>query len=387
MSATSPSTARSASAAAVRFQRPNPPALSAVAAYYAAAEEAKWFSNFGPCHELLVERLEVLVGQGTHAVPVGNCTLGLMVALRALTGEPDGQRDLVITPSYTFAGRRVGHHLGRLPAAVRRRGPPHVGARPRAARRRALGARPPRRGRHGGLHVRHPSPACRDPRLGGDLRARAGVPLLVDSAAGFGAERADGRWLGAQGHAEVFSFHATKPFSVGEAGVVTTRDPALRDRLRRLVNFGFDEQRQVSGDIGINAKLAELPAATALAVLDGFHDVLAARRASAGVLREALEPFGFRFQEGCEGSTWQAVCVQAPKGIGRPQVLARATSLQVEIRAYFEVPLHQMGAFRRDACHGDLAVTDRLAEGALSLPMADDIATADLQRVLLAVTG
>ena len=41
------------------------------------------------------------------------------------------------------------------------------------------------------------------------------VPLLVDSAAGFGSEYSPGRPLGGAGLAEVFSFHATKPFAIG----------------------------------------------------------------------------------------------------------------------------------------------------------------------------
>src|SRR5947199_10782718 len=53
-------------------------------------------------------------------------------------------------------------------------------------------------------------------------RRAAKVPLLVDSAAGFGATSDDGSLLGHQGDAEVFSFHATKPFAVGEGGLVTT---------------------------------------------------------------------------------------------------------------------------------------------------------------------
>ena len=46
--------------------------------------------------------------------------------------------------------------------------------------------------------------------------AQTGVPLVVDSAAGFGGLAADGRAIGAQGDVEVVSFHATKPFAIGE---------------------------------------------------------------------------------------------------------------------------------------------------------------------------
>ena len=74
----------------IRFQAPQIPAVRGVAAYFALAEEARWYSNRGPCHELLVERLERYLGPGVSCVPVANATLGLMVALRAMTGSaPD----------------------------------------------------------------------------------------------------------------------------------------------------------------------------------------------------------------------------------------------------------------------------------------------------------
>ena len=52
-------------------------------AYYALAEEARYYSNGGPCARMLTERLETYLGGKCFVVPVGNCTVGLMAALRA----------------------------------------------------------------------------------------------------------------------------------------------------------------------------------------------------------------------------------------------------------------------------------------------------------------
>ena len=70
----------------IRFQAPQLPPAGHVAEYFALAEEKRWYSNGGPCHELLVERLEDHLGGGLRCVPVANATLGLMVGLRALAG-------------------------------------------------------------------------------------------------------------------------------------------------------------------------------------------------------------------------------------------------------------------------------------------------------------
>ena len=71
--------------------------------------------------------------------------------------------------------------------------------------------------------------------------------LVVDSAAGFGAEAADGVHVGAQGDVEVVSFHAVKPLGIGEGGAVFTRDSELAAEILRLAEFGFDEHKQAVG--------------------------------------------------------------------------------------------------------------------------------------------
>lgn len=86
----------------IRFQKPQLPPVAEIAAYYARSEEARWFSNRGPCHELLTERLERFLGPGVRCVPVGNATVGLMLGLRALVGAQPQARE-VLLPSFTFA--------------------------------------------------------------------------------------------------------------------------------------------------------------------------------------------------------------------------------------------------------------------------------------------
>jgi dTDP-4-amino-4,6-dideoxygalactose transaminase len=212
--------------------------------------------------------------------------------------------------------------------------------------------------------------------------ARADVPLLVDSAAGFGATDECEERLGRQGAAEVFSFHATKPFAVGEGGLITTTDPALARRLGRIINFGFDADGVVREEVGLNAKLAEWPAATALTVLDRYDHILSARRASAQRMLAALEPHGFVGQAGAKGAAWQFVSVLAPSPGIRAAALASARRHGIEARTYFSVPLHRMPAFASVPVAGDLHQTESLASRVLSLPMANDLSEADVETIV-----
>jgi hypothetical protein len=62
--------------APIRFQAPELPSLAAIGEYYRLAEASRWYSNGGPCAQLLEDRLASAVGRDASAVLVGNCTLG-----------------------------------------------------------------------------------------------------------------------------------------------------------------------------------------------------------------------------------------------------------------------------------------------------------------------
>ena len=279
-----------------------------------------------------------------------------MVALRALAGPPARPAVEVMVPSFTFAATAAaiawagyepvfvdvdpdGWHLApdALEAALASR----KGAVAAVLACSTFGAPPP----------------AATSAAWTRLADAAGVPLLVDSAAGFGSRDEELRPLGCQGHAELFSFHATKPFAVGEGGLLTTRDRGLAQRMSALANFGLDADRQVNGVPGLNAKMDEWHAATALAALDGFEDVLARRRR-----RLALEPLGFSFQAGAERAAGQFLPALATTPEMRERTLAEARAREVELRTYFDPPLHRMPGFAHHAVAGGLEVTDALAE-------------------------
>jgi dTDP-4-amino-4,6-dideoxygalactose transaminase len=368
----------------VRFQHPQLPPMEAVLAYFARSEEVGWYSNGGPCATELSERLGAWLGGGTFVVPVGNCTLGLMAALRAACGEPEGVRRQVLTPSFTFTATACAIHWAgfepvfvdvdeeawcldpsALEAALADRGGRVAGVLACAT----FGTAPP-------LATRNAwRAAC----------ARHGVPLLLDSAPGFGAEYDDGVPLGGRGDTEIFSFHATKPFSIGEGGVVVTGDAELAASIGRTINFGLEPDTRVSATPGFNAKMSEIHAATALAMLDRFPAVLSARRALAERLARMLGTTGARCQRGAHRSPWQFFQVLLPAGADRGVALAEADRLGVAVRTLHDPPLHRQPAFAECAAAGSLATTEALAARSLSLPLANAMPDEHLERIAAVV--
>ncbi len=367
----------------IRFQAPRLPAAAEVAERFAVAEQARWYSNEGACWRAFGAGLEARLGQGLHCVPLANATLALLVGLRALVGRSPARE--VLLPSFTFAATAAAVAWAGLRPVFVDVEPAgwHLDADALAA---ALAARPGDVAAVLACSTFGMPPAPAQSAAWRAAAAAHGVPVLVDSAAGFGSVDRDGTPLGGQGDAEVFSFHATKPLAIGEGGMLATADAAVADRVRRLANFGFRDG-VVDDEPGLNAKLAEWPAATGLVALERFDDVLARRRAAAAEVLDALVPLGCTAQADCHGGTWQFVPVLAPTPAARDAVRAAAARDGLEVRAYYDTPLHRMPAFAGAAVAGSLDVTEDLAGRALSLPMADDQSAADRERIVASVAG
>jgi dTDP-4-amino-4,6-dideoxygalactose transaminase len=362
------------------FQRPSLPCTSQIDRYLDLSREEHWFSNEGPCWRLLRDRLADRAG--AYCVPVASGTLGLMVAIASvLDTRPSSARSVCVMPSFTFlATAQAALWSGLEPMLIDvDPGHWHMDAQ---LLERVLPARNDVRAVLAVSAFGTPPPA--ETRLRWQAACRASsVPLVVDSAAGFGAVADDNTPIGAQGDVEVVSFHATKPFAIGEGGAVFTRDRTLHERITMAVNFGFRPDRSVGFTRGLNAKMSELHAATALAVLDEFDPILETRKRAVSYLRGKAGSH-VTWQSGCERSTWQFVPVAFTETEQREQAL-RYCRHRVEIRTYYD-PLHTMPSSRKWFIEGDLANTDDLYSRILCLPMANDLNASELEVIALALT-
>ena len=365
--------------ATIPLQRPEPPPPEAILAYYRQSVDASFYSNGGPCARLLSDRLAAYLGGDVFCIPVGNCTAGLMAAIRAACGTPSGRRRLILTPSYTFTATACAIEWAGFEAAfvdvdadgwhmradsLEEALDTFAGEVAGVLACSTFGTAPPSEQRAAWRT------AC----------ARHDVPLLIDSAPGFGGRDEHGRRIGALGDTEIFSFHATKPFAIGEGGLVVTRDPGLAERVERLVNFGLDRSTRTSTDIGFNAKMSELHAATGLAMLDSFDAVLERRQSTARRLQDVLSDQPLTLQRGSQRCTWQIFHALCPSPAVRERCVERSARHGVEVRTMHDPPLHRHPAFagrRRVA----LAVTDDLAARAIGLPMANHLAEDAIRRI------
>ncbi len=217
------------------------------------------------------------------------------------------------------------------------------------------------------------------------LAQRFGVPLVVDSAAGFGSQYPSGESLGARGTCEVFSLHATKTLPVGEGGAVTSRNHDLISRIDRLKNFGFGENRDPTIP-GTNAKLPELSCAIGLRQLAMLDKRLEIRRGIYHDYREQLAGTEIEFQLLSEASAVPFVSGLLPSSVRRDATMRALEESGVEVRKYYNPPVQVQSGFELSLrASPTMAATTDIASRIISLPMSDKLTPSDVKRVAVVV--
>lgn len=217
---------------------------------------------------ILGEEVEAFEGEiarllgARHAIGVSSGTDALLASLMALGIGPG---DEVIVPAYSFfATAGVVARLGATPVFV------DIELRDFMAASSAVTARIGDRTKAMiAVHL-FGQPADITP-----LRGLA-VPLIEDAAQSLGARLGD-RCVGTLGSVGAFSFFPTKNLAaVGDAGLITTQDDALTERLRMLRVHGA-RTRNHHELLGGNFRLDALQAALLLARLPFLREKRAKR--------------------------------------------------------------------------------------------------------------
>jgi dTDP-4-amino-4,6-dideoxygalactose transaminase len=287
-----------------------------------------------------------------------------------------------------------------------------------------------------------------------ELRAiadAAGAVLVEDAAHAplVPSTEVPGRHLGTIGDAGCFSFHATKNLACGEGGMVVARDPAVRDRVRRLRSHAMTGPTSAPYDVaevGYNHRPTDLTAAIARAQLARLPAENAARRALAAEYHRLLAPLPvtvpFTSDPGSATATdpagssiaactdrgasagpaagagpARATSIDArtglataaasaaragtvggerpsahhlmpivlPEGTDRPAVQAALREAGIQTGVHYP-PIHRFSAYRGMAA-GDLSQTEAIADRILSLPIHGRLGPDDAGRVVDVLAG
>ena len=218
------------------------------------------------------------------------------------------------------------------------------------------------------------------------------LAIFEDAAQAFGAswrKRRAGGW----GEAAGFSFYPTKNLNAfGDAGCVTTSNPALAERARRLRNHG-SAQRYYHDEIGSNSRMDAIQGAVLRVKLRHVEKWNVRRREiackyeglllKAGLVGSASAPVHLLQVAPQAHHIYHQYVVRVPKRDELRQFLA-ARGVGSEI--YYPVPLHLQKAFAYLGYkHGDMPEAEKACQEVLALPIFPELREDEQQAVVQAI--
>jgi perosamine synthetase len=323
-----------------------------------------------------------------HGVAVGNGTVALQLALRALELEPG---DEVILPAFTIISCALACVYNQAVPVLVDCDPEtwclDVGQVVQKLTPRTRAVMP--------VHI-YGHPVDMEPLL--QVASDHGLAVVEDAAEAhgaqvrFGSAEADWRPCGSMGRLSTFSFYANKPITTGEGGMVLTNDPPLAERLRSLRNLAHrSDRRFYHTELGHNFRMTNLQAALGLAQLARIEAIVERKRAIGQRYTEALGGVaGLQLpveREWARQNYWMyGIVIDQATGQTAEMVAARLWELGVETRPFFlgmhEQPaLTERGLFRGER----FPITERLSRQGLYLPSGLSLSESQIAFVAEAV--
>jgi len=302
-----------------------------------------------------------------HCVGVANGLEALHLGLRALGV---GAGDEVIVPSNTYIATWLGvTHAGATPVAVEP--DPATGNIDPSRIEFAITPRT-----KAVLAVNLYGQPC-DYDAIREITGRRGLHFLTDNAQAHGANYR-GKRVGGIALLECHSFYPSKNLGAqGEAGAITTHDPALADKLRVLRNYG-SRVRYHNELIGFNARIDELQCAFLRVKLRHLDEWNERRRRLASIYLSqlpALDPqLAVPHVPDWASPAWHLFVVRHPRRDALQQHLA---DRGIQSLIHYPIPPHLSGAYADlpPPASGlrPLPIAEELARTVLSLPIGPHV--------------
>jgi dTDP-4-amino-4,6-dideoxygalactose transaminase len=221
------------------------------------------------------------------------------------------------------------------------------------------------------------------------LAEKYGLTVIEDACQAHGAEyfsRKHNRWMkaGSMGRAAAFSFYPGKNLGAcGEAGAVTTNDPALADKIKVLRDHG--QAKKYYHDVeGYNGRLDAIQAGLLHAKLPHLARWNAQRRERAAeynrLLAAADTAMVLPFEPSWSRAVYHLYVIRAHDREGMMNHLKKA---DIGTGIHYPIPLHLQKAYAAlNYRQGDLPVAEKAAADIISLPMFPQLTAEQQARVV-----
>lgn len=199
------------------------------------------------------------------------------------------------------------------------------------------------------------------------IAEKHGLTVIEDAAQSFGAKQ-DGARSCSLSKLATTSFFPAKPLGCyGDGGAIFTSDDELAQKIKILLNHGSKE-RYFHSAIGINGRLDAIQAGVLNVKLKYFEDEIARRQEVAARYDQNLKNVVTPFVESGNTSVWAQYCIRVKD---RAKMLEICAQKGVPTGVYYPLPLHLQEVFRDLGYKkGDFAVSERVSEDIMALPMS-----------------
>lgn len=217
-----------------------------------------------------------------------------------------------------------------------------------------------------------------------EIADRYNLKVIYDAAHCFGTKY-KGKSIFSFGGISTLSLHATKLMHSIEGGAVFTQKPELLKKMAFMRNFGHDGPSKFNG-VGINAKNSEFHAAMGLCVLQDIPSILKKREEQSLYYDFALTNLNIQkpqIQEGCNYNFayYPIIFETETQAIKAKNALERA---KIFPRRYFHPSLNTLDYLDHPA--QQLPVSERIASSILCLPIYHNLSKEEqdlIARILL----
>lgn len=208
-----------------------------------------------------------------------------------------------------------------------------------------------------------------------EMAGARGIPVIEDAAQAIGAEYL-GRRAGSIGRIGCFSFFPSKNLgAMGDAGMLTTDDASLAEKLAALRVHG-SKQRYRHEWIGVNSRLDSIQAAVLRVKLKYLDQWTQGRIDNAARYREGLasrgapvvapQPAAYQTRH-----IFNQFVIRCER---RDALRAHLQENGIGCEIYYPVPLHLQSCFAQfGGKPGDFPVSERMAQESLALPIQAEL--------------
>lgn len=208
-----------------------------------------------------------------------------------------------------------------------------------------------------------------------------GLKLVEDCAQSHGATL-QGRMTGTFGDTGCFSFYPTKNLgALGDAGAVTTDDPAIAERLRHLRNYG-SLKKYVNRYVGVNSRLDEVQAAFLRVKLRRLDEITRHKQRLAHLYFDQLPAdLALPVREPDVEDVFHIFAVRTPQ---RDALRAHLAESGIKTEVHYPIPPHRQEAMA-GLLAGEYPIADEIHATELSLPISYATTADEVDEVCTAV--